>query len=218
MPSKIHRYEGAALTVLYDARRCIHAAECVRGLPAVFDSQRRPWVAPDAAAADALAEVVRRCPSGALHYERKDGGFAEAAPENRVEVSPDGPLYLQGQVEIAPPHGAILYADTRTALCRCGASQNKPFCDGSHVRVGFHDPGVWNGASVEPAPRDGSPLHVVCCPDGPLVLQGQFELEAGDGRPAPLRRRAFCRCGASSEKPFCDGSHARIGFSTEDPE
>lgn len=216
MPSKIHRYEGTGLTVLYDAKRCIHAAECVRGLPAVFDSQRRPWVTPAGASADQLAEVIRRCPTGALHYERQDGGFAEEPAANQVTVAPDGPLYLQGRIEIAPPHGAVLYADTRTALCRCGASRNKPFCDGSHAEAGFRDPGVWNGSAVEIPAADDPDLHVVCCPDGPLVLQGEFRLKGGDGRPAPLRRRAFCRCGASAEKPFCDGSHARIGFTTEE--
>lgn len=67
-------YEGRSITVTFEAGRCRHAAECVRGLPEVFDTGRRPWIQPDNAAADRLAEVVTRCPSGALQYRRADGG------------------------------------------------------------------------------------------------------------------------------------------------
>ncbi|MEV1155088.1 (4Fe-4S)-binding protein [Micromonospora chokoriensis] len=67
-------YEGQKITVTFEARRCLHAAECVRGLPEVFDPGQRPWIRPDGAEAERLAEVVRRCPSGALQYELVDGG------------------------------------------------------------------------------------------------------------------------------------------------
>ncbi len=216
MRETIHRYEGRALTVLYDARRCIHAAECVHGLPGVFDAGRRPWIAPDAAAADELAEVIRRCPTGALHYERKDGGYAEEpAEENEVTVTVDGPLHVRGHIEITSPDDTLLLADTRVALCRCGASRNKPFCDRAHAEAGFRDPGVWSGNGAAATPSKDPVLQVVCCPDGPLVFQGEFQLREADGRITPVRRRALCRCGGSAEKPFCDGSHARIGFKSE---
>jgi CDGSH-type Zn-finger protein/uncharacterized Fe-S cluster protein YjdI len=217
MPPKVYRYEGMALTVLYDPQRCIHAAECVRGLPEVFDSTRRPWITPDGAAAERLAEVIRRCPSGALHYEGKDGGAPEEpAAENSVTVTADGPLKLRGRIEIASPDDSLLLTETRATLCRCGASRNKPFCDGSHKEAGFHDPGVWAGNGTETISGQGPALHVVCCQDGPLVFQGTFQLHQADGRTAPVRRRALCRCGGSAEKPFCDGSHARIGFRSEE--
>ncbi|MEV2238177.1 (4Fe-4S)-binding protein [Micromonospora sp. NPDC049891] len=67
-------YEGRSITVTFEASRCRHAAECVRGLPEVFDPGQRPWIRPDGAEAERLAEVVRRCPSGALQYELVDGG------------------------------------------------------------------------------------------------------------------------------------------------
>ncbi|HTG32806.1 MAG TPA: CDGSH iron-sulfur domain-containing protein [Thermoanaerobaculia bacterium] len=217
MREKIHRYEGKSLTVLYDAGRCIHAAECVRGLPGVFEAGRRPWIVPDAAGADELAEIIRRCPTGALHYERKDGGYAEEPAErNAVTVTPDGPLHLRGCIEIASPAGAVLLADTRVALCRCGASRNQPFCDRSHAEAGFRDPGVWSGNGAAATPSIDPVLQVVCCPDGPLVFQGDFQLHEADGQTSPVRRRALCRCGGSAEKPFCDGSHARVGFKSED--
>ncbi|WP_381791464.1 (4Fe-4S)-binding protein [Streptomyces niveus] len=67
-------YEGRSITVTFEAGRCLHAAECVNGLPEVFDPGERPWIRPDGAEAGHLAEVVRRCPSGALQYELVDGG------------------------------------------------------------------------------------------------------------------------------------------------
>ena len=80
MSGKTRRYEGNDIVVEYDARRCIHVAECVHGLPAVFEKDRRPWVDADGAAADRVAEVVIRCPTGALHFVRKDGGTDEPVP------------------------------------------------------------------------------------------------------------------------------------------
>ena len=77
MTDKVKTYWSDDIVVAYDAGRCIHAAECVRGLPGVFDTGKQPWIQPANAAADAVAEVVMRCPTGALHFERKDGGAAE---------------------------------------------------------------------------------------------------------------------------------------------
>ena len=73
----LRHYTSEAIDVSYDARRCIHAAECIRGLPAVFDTDRRPWILPTGASADAIAAVIENCPSGALHYTRRDGGARE---------------------------------------------------------------------------------------------------------------------------------------------
>jgi len=130
-------YEGEGVTVTYDLGRCIHAKECVHGLPRVFDPHRRPWVDPDAADADAVAAVVRRCPTGALHVRRHDGGPGEAPPEPAVRLVPDGPLYVQGSIELRDHDDTLRWTDTRVALCRCGASKNKPFCDNSHLDIDF---------------------------------------------------------------------------------
>lgn len=136
--AKIREYEGEGIVVRYDVLRCIHAAECVDGLRAVFDPDRRPWVDATAAPPDEIANVITRCPSGALNYQRIGGGEAETAPaENVIRVEANGPLYLRGQVEINDDQGRVVRADTRVALCRCGASENKPFCDNSHRRISF---------------------------------------------------------------------------------
>ena len=216
MKQKIHTYACEDIEVQYDVVRCIHAAECVRGLPRVFNPKNRPWIDPDEAPADAIAEVVTRCPTGALHFTRSEGGPEEAIPgTNTITLDPDGPLYLRGDIEVMTPDGTVLLKDTRMALCRCGASANKPFCDGSHTEAGFEDPGVYREVQVKP-PENGSEadsLKVQPSKDGPFLMQGMFELcSAGDQEPVPARQTALCRCGQSSNKPFCDGSHKKAGF------
>ncbi len=131
-------YANDAIEVHWEPKLCIHVRNCVRGLPQVFDPDARPWVVVDAAAADRIAETVLTCPTGALHFRRLDGGPQELADEQTtVEPRPNGPLYVRGQVRIVDADGGLIREDTRVALCRCGASENKPFCDGSHRRVGF---------------------------------------------------------------------------------
>ncbi|HEX4961720.1 MAG TPA: CDGSH iron-sulfur domain-containing protein [Thermoanaerobaculia bacterium] len=215
---KVHRYEGEKLTVLYDVKRCIHAAECVHGLPGVFDAQSRPWVTPDAAGAGEVAEVIERCPSGALHYERRDGGAPEMPDEkNTIAVTASGPLYLRGMIDVAGLDRQVLFRDTRMALCRCGASKNKPFCDQSHKQEGFADPGLWQGEPDMVKPSQDPVLTILCRPNGPLILEGEFEMIDANGQPAYPRQRALCRCGGSYTKPFCDGSHGRVGFDSSNP-
>jgi uncharacterized Fe-S cluster protein YjdI/CDGSH-type Zn-finger protein len=140
---KIRHYVGKDIEVSYEARRCIHAAECVSGLPAVFDTARRPWIDPAAATADEIARVIAKCPSGALHFERRDGGPPEIPSEPATIVpTPGGPLYVRGFVQLRSADSHSVVADVRMALCRCGQSHNKPFCDNSHIDAGFDDPGV----------------------------------------------------------------------------
>ena len=131
-------YANEAIEVQWEPKLCIHIRNCVRGLPQVFDPDARPWVAVDAADADRIAETVLTCPTGALHFRRLDGGPQERPTEPAsVEPRPNGPLFVRGHVRIVDPDGRLIREDTRVALCRCGASENKPFCDGSHRRIGF---------------------------------------------------------------------------------
>ena len=138
MESRPREYAAQDIVVTYDVVRCIHAAECIRGLPQVFDTDKRPWIQPQQATADELAAQIVRCPSGALHFRRLDGG-AEEIPDPSVTVTPvtNGPLYLRGDIGLRLPGGDEVSRETRVALCRCGHSENKPFCDNSHERVGF---------------------------------------------------------------------------------
>ena len=131
-------YSNDQISVSWAPKLCIHAGHCFRGLPEVFQPQTKPWVKIDGATADKIAEVVMTCPTGALHFERLDGGPQELPlAETTISAQPNGPLYVRGQVRIVAPGGHLIREDTRVALCRCGHSENKPFCDGSHRRAGF---------------------------------------------------------------------------------
>jgi uncharacterized Fe-S cluster protein YjdI/CDGSH-type Zn-finger protein len=132
-------YEDERIQVFWEPKLCIHIQNCVHGLPEVFDAESRPWIHVEAAEADRIAEVVTTCPTGALHFHRLDGGpqEEEAAGETLVEPRPNGPLFLRGRIRIEDAEGNLIREDTRVALCRCGGSANKPFCDGTHRRNGF---------------------------------------------------------------------------------
>jgi CDGSH-type Zn-finger protein/uncharacterized Fe-S cluster protein YjdI len=213
--SPVKRYVSLSIYVDYEARRCIHAAVCVRGLPSVFDRERRPWVLPSAASADKVARVVEKCPSGALHFVRTDGGPAESAPDdNTIVPRPSGPLHVRGRVQLRSPAGGLLAEDLRMSLCRCGQSRNKPFCDQSHRAAGFSDPGnVPNGGVAAERRTD---LTITPTANGPYLIEGALILRSarGDGQHQSARVE-LCRCGASRNKPFCDGSHEVIGFQAE---
>jgi len=216
--TRSHKYRGQDILVTWESERCIHVAECLRGLPQVFDTGARPWVQPDRAAAQAVAEVVERCPSGALHYERRDGGPSEEpVARNVIRLSSDGPLYVSGDIEIVTPQGTVLLNDTRVALCRCGASQNKPFCDNMHWEVGFEAAGALgrDEAEEDPALASASRLRILTTENGPLELAGPFVIASEDGETAYAGNRAWlCRCGGSGNKPFCDETHRKNDFRT----
>lgn len=216
MKTKVRQYRGEEVTVTYDMKRCIHAAECVGRLPSVFDVKKRPWVQPDEASAAALAETVMHCPTGALQVLNQEGMTIEAPPEdNTILVAANGPLYVHGQVKITNAKGDLLLEDTRLALCRCGGSQNKPFCDNSHQDSGFADDGQLGESRKDSgqANERGGALSVKLFDNGPLFLQGNFEIQSAD-RQTLFRgsKTALCRCGSSNNKPFCDGMHKRVSF------
>ena len=131
-------YRNDHIAVTWEPKLCIHAGYCFRGLPEVFQPESRPWVKVDAATANQIAETVMACPTGALHFERLDGGPQELpTEETTIQARPNGPLFIRGKLRITGPGNQLIREDTRVALCRCGHSENKPFCDGSHRRVGF---------------------------------------------------------------------------------
>jgi len=212
MAGSTKEYTGGEAVVSYDAKRCIHAAECVHGLPGVFNPDARPWINPDGAPVEELAQVVARCPTGALRLTFRDGRAAEGPPAaNTASVCADGPVYLRGRLTVADAEGTISLQETRVALCRCGASRNKPFCDGSHEQAGFKDPGKVSGKIETMAP--GGALKLTLIKNGPVQADGVLEIAGSEGTPGYRGRQCWlCRCGASKNKPFCDGSHNGIGF------
>ena len=201
---------GAKLDLLFETKRCIHARFCVTGAPDVFLANvQGPWLHPDAMEVERVVEIAHACPSGAIQYHRTDGVHDETAPPvNLASIRESGPYAFRGQLEIdGEPVGF------RATLCRCGASKNKPFCDSSHHEVGFSATGEpASGKTDALSVRDGV-LAIDPQLNGPLSIRGNLEITSGTGRVVSRVTSAkLCRCGGSATKPFCDGTHARIGF------
>ncbi len=211
----VEEIEGNDLTLLFDSKKCIHSRFCVTWAPNVFLANvRGSWIHPDAMNVERVVEVAHVCPSGAIRYRRKDGKPDEAAPPvNLVSIRENGPYAVRADIQLAGERGVF-----RATLCRCGASKSKPFCDGSHNEVKFTASGEPpSGKTDMLAARDGT-LSIDPQPDGPLRVRGNLEIISGTGRVVARMTEAWlCRCGASGNKPFCDGTHAKIGFRSSDP-
>ncbi len=211
--SDIEEVRGKRVLLKFEGRRCIHARHCVLSRPDVFvPNVAGEWIHPDNATPEEIAALAQSCPSGAITYERTDGGPNEAAPPvNVARVRENGPIAVHAELEIEG-HGTRL----RATLCRCGASKAKPFCDGSHAAEGFQ-------ASGEPTTKDSQPLaaragkvKVTPFKDGPLGIEGNLEICSGTGRTVNrVTKTTLCRCGQSANKPYCDGTHKKVGFTTE---
>lgn len=143
MKKSLQTYSSPGITVNFDPNLCYHSAICLKSLPAVFDVRRRRWVQPEAAPVEEVIATVNKCPSGALTFlregsaERMSEGPDERPAVTMIQASANGPLLVQGNFVLQDESGNIIDAPDRAALCRCGQSANKPFCDGSHVKNGF---------------------------------------------------------------------------------
>jgi uncharacterized Fe-S cluster protein YjdI len=132
----VKAYATDEIVVEWEPRLCFHSGNCSRLLPKVFDRDRRPWIKADEASADEIEATVSQCPSGALRARRLNGAARREEPFE-ICASAGGPLLVRGGVRILDAGGNLLYEGERAALCRCGGSGNKPFCDGTHKTNGF---------------------------------------------------------------------------------
>jgi uncharacterized Fe-S cluster protein YjdI/CDGSH-type Zn-finger protein len=128
-------FEGKEITVYFDASRDLGGGECLSALPAVFDLAKDPWIQPDNASAEQVVRAVEVDPSGAFHYELKGGQEEQPLVPTRVEPQTDGAVHLRGDLRIVLDGGVL--SETRAAICRCGRSGNKPFCDKTCERSGW---------------------------------------------------------------------------------
>ena len=211
MAAKIEEVRGRQAILRFEAGKCIHSRNCVLGRPDVFvPNVSGEWIHPDRATPDELLELAHQCPSGAITVERLDGGPDETAPVvNTAHVRENGPLAVHAPLQL---NGQSL--GFRATLCRCGASQQKPFCDGSHNAAGFAATGEPPTKESKPLDVRSGPVTVTPVPNGPLKVSGPLELVSGTGRTLNRVTETFlCRCGASKNKPYCDGSHRTSGFS-----
>jgi CDGSH-type Zn-finger protein/uncharacterized Fe-S cluster protein YjdI len=208
--AEIDEYEGEHIIIDNVDGRCIHSRYCVLNLPSVFvPNVDGPWIKPDTAATEATIAVVTKCPSGALQYRPKGATPREGAPGvNTIRVQENGPLVVHAELTVG--NNARSY---RATLCRCGLSQNKPWCDKSHVAGAFV-------ATAEPESKESKtldvrngPLKITPTKNGPYKVEGAVEICCASGRTISRETRTFlCRCGHSKDKPFCDGSHTKAGF------
>jgi uncharacterized Fe-S cluster protein YjdI/CDGSH-type Zn-finger protein len=177
---KLEVYQGEQLDVMFDSLRCIHSRMCGLGRPDVFVlNAKGPWIYPDNATPEAIIEIAHACPSGAISYRRKDGGTDEQPPiVNLIRIRENGPYAFHGELNIAGDPNCF-----RATLCRCGASRNKPYCDGSHSKAGFVASGEPDTRNSEPLARRDGVLTVTPVPDGPLRSMVQWRsLAARDER------------------------------------
>jgi uncharacterized Fe-S cluster protein YjdI len=141
----LKHYTNNDVTVVWKSDLCIHSKICWTNLKEVFNPKERPWVNIGGAATDKIIEQVRKCPSGALSYfmnaeqEVQRDPVAEAATILKVEVSPKGPYLINTQCMIVYADGREEIKNGVVALCRCGASGNKPYCDGTHNAIHFEE-------------------------------------------------------------------------------
>jgi CDGSH-type Zn-finger protein/uncharacterized Fe-S cluster protein YjdI len=211
--SGIEEVRGQRTLIRFNTDTCIHSRHCVLGRPDVFvPNVQGEWLHPDRATPEEIAALAQSCPSGAISYERLDGGPQEAPPlVNLARVRENGPVALHGEIVLKGQSAGF-----RATLCRCGQSQNKPYCDGSHGAAGFQATGEPATQPSEPLGARNGAVKLTPLPNGPLILEGNLEVVSGTGRTVNrVTKTALCRCGQSANKPYCDGTHAKVGFTAD---
>lgn len=134
----IKKYKNGGLNVVWKPKLCIHSEICVKTLPEVYNPNEKPWIKAEQASIEDLKAQIAKCPSAALTYEIDgEDEQVDTTMETKVQVMANGPLLVHGDLEVAGTDGSLAKKTRTTAFCRCGASQNKPYCDGTHNSVNF---------------------------------------------------------------------------------
>lgn len=136
------KYTNGEVTIVWKPAVCVHSTICWKaatGLPEVFNPMIKPWIKPEASTTEMMIEQIKKCPSGALSFYMNDEAAKnpEISAESIVEVSANGPLLVYGNITVKDSEGKETHKNKVTAFCRCGASSNKPYCDGTHQKIGF---------------------------------------------------------------------------------
>jgi CDGSH-type Zn-finger protein/uncharacterized Fe-S cluster protein YjdI len=213
MTNAVEEVRSDKIVLRFDTGRCVHSRNCVLERPDIIvPGADTDWIRPQAGTPDEVAALAKSCPSGAITFERLDGGKQEEAPlVNSLRVLENGPLAVRADMVINGQHVGY-----RAALCRCGASKTKPYCDASHEEAGFVASGERETMPSEPLATRGGPLEITPHQNGPYQVMGALEICTGTAQQITRTAEAWlCRCGASADKPFCDGSHERIGFTAD---
>ena len=139
LKDKVHSFKGKNIIIHDNRAVCSHDGTCVNELPSVFMKGRRPWINPDGATVAEIVDVIERCPSGALSYTIDDKLHDTLDRSPAIKVALNGPLEITGWIELKDDMDSKPLSAEHYTLCRCGASKNKPFCDGSHFEAHFVD-------------------------------------------------------------------------------
>ncbi len=139
MAKRVHSYSSDEITVSWDADTCFHSEVCTKNLSSVFNLKQKPWVNVNGATKEEVIKLINSCPSGALSYNLSTTDKKDIKPASSVSIRirPDGPIVVNGTFEFTDKDGHVSQVDKNTAFCRCGGSENKPFCDGTHKKIGF---------------------------------------------------------------------------------
>lgn len=134
-------YTNGALTIVWKPKKCIHSEVCITTLPDVYKPKEKPWIRPENTSITTLKSQIDACPSGALSYYLKNETMKEKKANEisatQIIVAQNGPLKIKGNLEIQLASGEVVTKEGTTGFCRCGASEIKPFCDGSHKKIEF---------------------------------------------------------------------------------
>lgn len=204
----VEKHESKDGVLYFDGSKCIHSRNCVLHRPDVFvPNVEGEWIHPENADGGELNALAENCPSGAIRFV--SNSKSERKPlVNTLHIRENGPYALSAEIEF---NGQEL--GSRLTLCRCGASANKPYCDGSHSAINFQATGEPATKESDVLEQRNGQLKISPQTDGPLMLEGNLEICSGTGRTINRVQKTFlCRCGASANKPYCDGSHAKIDF------
>lgn len=136
---RLDTYQGKKITIHDNRSICAHAGYCTDGLPAVFRHRQDPFVDPDGAGITDIIEIINQCPSGALSYTIEDEGETRVISDASIFIAPNGPYVVKGKAVLLDTVKGQGASESLCTLCRCGASKNKPFCDGSHWQIEFKD-------------------------------------------------------------------------------
>ena len=139
MEDIIKEYSKDDVTVVWQPKKCIHSANCWRGLPKAFNPKEKPWITLDNVSSEEIMEQVMKCPSGALSIKSESENKSESVKtDTEIVIIKNGPLQIKGSLSIKHKDGKE-ETQKEVYLCRCGQSENKPFCDGTHRKCGFRD-------------------------------------------------------------------------------
>ena len=139
VPDKLEDHQGDGITIHDNRGTCAHAGRCTDGLPAVFRLGTEPWIAATESDAETIANTIQQCPSGALSYSINEKLYRDRGGDEMLLFAPNGPYVIRGGAELVDAELNKGATTDHMTLCRCGASQNKPFCSGAHWNVQFDE-------------------------------------------------------------------------------